>query len=452
MLKTLLLCLSILFVSLVQVSYGAKKVIFISFDGFRHDYLDMAEKEGRNISAFKAIREQGFQAEVQNVMLTLTFPSHYAMATGRTVENHGLVGNNFFDPRYGLAYNYKKNEKNIQSWWFEFGGAEPIWNTNERHGGRSCVVQWVGSEARVHNRLAFATAGVYNMAYSLFNRIDRMLDWLLQPEFNLCMLYFNEPDSAGHSYGPNSSQVMDAVELTNEGVSYLLQRIDQIPELKDNVNIIISSDHGMAYTDCNTQTVNLSHVMDKDVFRFDSSPATLGLWPKNGTNLTEEDFLKRFDNIEHITAYLRKDIPDRYHYKNNRRIAPIFVVADQGWLISTRDSPYVDLCKLHLPLCRFFTSNMKVISALSDGMHGYDNANPEMHPFMVAAGPDIQNFKERQLFHQIDLYPFICALLGLDKPNRIDGLIDRTIPFMKNPPNETFLAKFRNYAGGIITP
>lgn len=83
-------------------------------------------------------------------------------------------------------------------------------------------------------------------------------------------------------------------------------------------------------------------------------------------------------------------------------------------------------------------------------MHGYDNANPEMHPFMVAAGPDIQQFTARQFFHQIDLYPYICAILGLDKPNKIDGLIDRTLPFLKNPPNEDFLKQFRLYASGTL--
>ncbi|VUZ56023.1 unnamed protein product [Hymenolepis diminuta] len=84
-------------------------------------------------------------------------------------------------------------------------------------------------------------------------------------------------------------------------------------------------------------------------------------------------------------------------------------------------------------------------------MHGYDNANPEMHPFMVAAGPDIKQFTDRQIFYQIDIYPLICALLGLDKPNTIDGLIDRAIPFMKNPPNEAFLTQFRKYANGTLT-
>ncbi|VDO02564.1 unnamed protein product [Rodentolepis nana] len=85
-------------------------------------------------------------------------------------------------------------------------------------------------------------------------------------------------------------------------------------------------------------------------------------------------------------------------------------------------------------------------------MHGYDNEFPEMNPFMVASGPDIEQFTERQSFFQIDFYPLVCALLKLDKPNRIDGKIDRVLRFMKNPPSEEFLTQFRKYADGTFQP
>lgn len=35
----------------------------------------------------------------------------------------------------------------------------------------------------------------------------------------------------------------------------------------------------------------------------------------------------------HMTAYLKKDIPDRLHYRNNERIPPIILIADEGWTI-----------------------------------------------------------------------------------------------------------------------
>lgn len=34
-----------------------------------------------------------------------------------------------------------------------------------------------------------------------------------------------------------------------------------------------------------------------------------------------------------LTAYLKSDIPDRLHYRNNDRVQPIILIADEGWTI-----------------------------------------------------------------------------------------------------------------------
>lgn len=38
----------------------------------------------------------------------------------------------------------------------------------------------------------------------------------------------------------------------------------------------------------------------------------------------------------HMTAYLKKDIPDWLHYKNNEFIQEILLIADEGWTIVQR--------------------------------------------------------------------------------------------------------------------
>ena len=35
----------------------------------------------------------------------------------------------------------------------------------------------------------------------------------------------------------------------------------------------------------------------------------------------------------HMRAYMKADIPQRLHYKDNERIQPIILVADEGWTI-----------------------------------------------------------------------------------------------------------------------
>ena len=39
-----------------------------------------------------------------------------------------------------------------------------------------------------------------------------------------------------------------------------------------------------------------------------------------------------------MTVYLKADIPDELHYRNNRRTSPILVVMDEGWHVWTNRS------------------------------------------------------------------------------------------------------------------
>ncbi|VDN26047.1 unnamed protein product [Dibothriocephalus latus] len=73
-----------------------------------------------------------------------------------------------------------------------------------------------------------------------------------------------------------------------------------------------------------------------------------------------------------------------------------------------------------------------------------------MHPFMVASGPDIKVRTGLQHFEQIDIYPMVCALLGLQHPNKIDGRLERVIPFLKTELSKDFVETFEKYESGII--
>ena len=67
------------------------KLLLISLDGFRWDYLS---KNG-SFPNFEHIVENGVTARrgLKNVFLTKTFPNHYSILTGLYAESHGIVGN-----------------------------------------------------------------------------------------------------------------------------------------------------------------------------------------------------------------------------------------------------------------------------------------------------------------------------------------------------------------------
>ena len=65
------------------------------------------------------------------VFVSKTFPNHYSIATGLYVENHGLIGNHFYDSKFDDYYTLSDREKVEDQ---KFYGGEPIWVTAEKQG------------------------------------------------------------------------------------------------------------------------------------------------------------------------------------------------------------------------------------------------------------------------------------------------------------------------------
>ena len=143
----------------------SSKLLLISLDGFRWDYLH------RNLTLdnFHAFAADGVHAKwMTNQFQTKTFPNHWTMVTGLYEESHGIVANKFWDHsgsffgdffskiristekrshlKHFLGHHF--NYVNASSWkdWPEFWGGEPLWITNQRQGGSSGCEFWVGSE------------------------------------------------------------------------------------------------------------------------------------------------------------------------------------------------------------------------------------------------------------------------------------------------------------------
>ena len=69
-------------------------VVILSLDGFRADYQSKA-----NTPTLDKMDAEGLSGCFRPSYPSLTFPNHYAMATGLYPNNHGLVGNEFWDER-----------------------------------------------------------------------------------------------------------------------------------------------------------------------------------------------------------------------------------------------------------------------------------------------------------------------------------------------------------------
>ncbi|OON19088.1 type I phosphodiesterase / nucleotide pyrophosphatase, partial [Opisthorchis viverrini] len=279
---------------------GRTKLLLISFDGFRHDYLDKASSSGVNISGFLKIWGSGFRVScVKNEFVTSTSSNHFSMVTGQHPESHGIVDNSFFDPMLNRTFAFSNGTQAKESVWFDVG-AEPIWVTNQLHGHRTAMTSWTGAFAPIKNILPSISYPAFDPTIPLRKSIDDVIGWL-ETDVNLALLYHIEPDLTGHRYGPDSTEVLKAIGTLNHEVEYLLERVQKSPKLAHSLNIIIASDHGMAEVDPK-RVIVLDDYLNSTMYNSSrESPAVVwGLWPKS-IEPVRSDGLSLLEALTHMT-------------------------------------------------------------------------------------------------------------------------------------------------------
>lgn len=227
----------------------------------------------------------------------------------------------------------------------------------------------------------------YNGSEALSRKVDRVLEWLDLPGLEddslavperpqFIAAYVPNVDSDGHKYGPNSTEIRSTISQVDDMLAKLFSGLQE-RNLTDIVNVVIVSDHGMATTSTE-RVVQLDDLIDMNlVERIDGWPLR-GLRPKRPEDV---DSLKvqletLAENYSHaVEVYTRETMPERYHFSNNDRIAPLWVIPKTGWVIVER--PDFDV--------------QEALASGKDyhprGVHGYNHEHPLMRAIFVARGP-----------------------------------------------------------------
>ena len=103
------------------------------------------------------------------------------------------------------------------------------------------------------------------------------------------------------------------------------------------------------------------------------------------------------------------------HIKNNKRTAPLLLLADPGWLI---DSDFEK--------GEYFKGK-----EFYKGEHGYSNFNRAMNPGFFAFGPCFKRGLNIKNIRIIDLYPIMCQIIGL-RPKKSDGSLNNVKGILKH--------------------
>ncbi|GFF33631.1 uncharacterized pyrophosphatase/phosphodiesterase C725.05c [Aspergillus udagawae] len=382
--------------------------ILISLDGFRADFLD------RGLTpTLKALIADGVSPQYMLPSFpSVTFPNHFTLVTGLYPESHGIVSNTFWDPILKENFHYTDQSISMQpKWW----NAEPLWMTAEKHGLKTGIHMWPGSEAHIGG-VDPTYLDKYNGSEELSRKVDRILELLDLPGAEAESLvvperpqfvaaYVPNVDADGHTFGPNSTEIRNTISQVDSMLAELMSGLRN-RNLTDIVNLVIVSDHGMATT-ATERLIQLDDFIDLGlVDRIDGWPLR-GIRPKK-----PEDLETLQDQLENLTlqyphaveVYTRETMPERYHFSRNDRIAPLWVIPKTGWAIVER--PDFDAQEA-IRTGRVYHPK---------GVHGYDHEHPLMRAIFIAKGPAFPHPPNSRLevFQNINVYNLVCDSLGID--------------------------------------
>lgn len=373
----------------------AQAVVLVSLDAFRWDYLDRPYAVN-----LRKLAATGVHAErMVPSYPSLTFPNHYAIITGLYPDHNGIVSNTMRDATLGSFRMADSAAVHTEAWWT----GEPLWTTAEKQGKHAGAFFWPGSEV--------AHSGVWPSRWMHFNdkfpnaaRVDSVLKWLTLPDTQalaFVALYYSDVDHAGHDFGPASPQVDSAIARVDSMIGRLMDGI-AARGLADRVNLVVVSDHGMIDTPPD-QVIFLDDYISLDDVEITEAAELGQLAPKPGK--LDEVYTKLHGANPHLAVYRKEEVPPRFHYGTNPRIAPLVLMAEPGWEMTTH--------------ARYATRKP------NHAGHGFDNQALPMGASFIAAGPAFRSGYTAPPFQNIHLYDLLCHILGIvPAPN--DGSLDST--------------------------
>ncbi|MUV14022.1 ectonucleotide pyrophosphatase/phosphodiesterase [Noviluteimonas gilva] len=377
----------------------APPVLLVSIDGFRADYLDRGITPNLSRIANAGVRADGMRPSYPS----LTFPNHYTLVTGLRPDRHGVVHNTMRDAQLGAFKANNEAQASDARWW---NGAEPLWVTAQKQGLATATMFWPGSQAPIRG-VRPTHWRAYDSAVPDDARVDQVVEWLSEPRIRFATLYFELLDKTGHDFGPDSPEMQRSIAQIDASIGHLLDQL-QARGLRDRINLVIVSDHGMADVSPG-HVVAIEDMVDAHDAEVVSTGQVVGFAPKRGhAAAAERQLLGRH---AHYECWRKSELPQRWHYGTHPRVPPITCQMDEGWDAILRDA-------------------VARRPAHPRGSHGFDPDLPSMRALFIAQGPAFVPGVRLPLFDNVDVYPLLARLIDVP-PGEHDGSADVFTPALR---------------------
>ncbi|XP_036003196.1 ectonucleotide pyrophosphatase/phosphodiesterase family member 1 isoform X1 [Fundulus heteroclitus] len=392
--------------------FSKPPLLLVSLDGFRAAYL----KDHKNqMPIINRLRTAGTTtSHIRPVYPTKTFPNHYSIVTGLYPESHGIVDNRMYDVTRNASFSLGSEEK-FNSKWYQ---GEPIWITVMKQKLKSATFFWPGSDVAINGSFPNFYKK-YDKNITFEKRLQALFEWLSLPEEerpDFYTLYLEEPDSTGHKYGPQSQEVINALENVDKILGNLMDGL-LTRNLTKCINIVIVSDHGMEVASCERGAFVSTYQQDTSKFDIVRGPAAR-IRPKR---LPEDYFSFDYEGLiknlscrvpdQPMRPYLKENLPKRMHFANNKRIERGHLYMKEGWQAALNSTPGKNC---------------------NGGFHGSDNVFSNMQSIFIGYGPGFKTNTVVAPFENIEIYNLMCDLLGIH-PSPNNGTHGSLNHLLKHP-------------------
>jgi predicted AlkP superfamily pyrophosphatase or phosphodiesterase len=375
-------------------------VVLLSIDGLNVSALGQG-----NSPHLDRIASEGVQARWMSPSYpSITFPNHYTMVTGLRPDGHGIVHNQIEDAELGRFELKDAQAVSNAAWWSD---GIPLWVQASRAGLRTATWAYPGGDAPIGGRQADLHQ-TYDESVALPERMRGMLAWLALPQRpHLLVGYFEQVDQAGHYYGPNSPQYASALRKVDAAVGMLVEGLRERGQLA-RTNLIVVSDHGMAEVPSG-QVIATEDMVAADVAHAVSVGQSVGFEPLPGQHAAaSKALLGAHPNYD---CWPREKLPAHWHYGSHRRVPAIICQMHEGW-----DANTAAVLARRNPGTR--------------GSHGYEITLPSMRAVFIGQGPAFRARTRIEPINNVDIYPLVNHLLGLELPAN-DGDLQALVPALR---------------------
>ena len=405
-----------------------KHLVFASIPGLRQSDLASMPNTQRLFAS-------GVSSRIEHSFPAVTWPSQATMLTGKSPQEHGVVGNGFF----------WRDEAKVEMWtaWNEVIQQPQIWDTLKQHDissaawfpmlSKGCGAEYVCMPAPIHQPDGSEDLWCYTKPQEFYGQLLEKLghfplkhfwgplanikssDWIVESatlaaaEFkpNLFYIYLPHLDYAAQKYGPDSEQAMQTLADLDNTVGAMVSGFEaalgsatghqrSIDWMFASEYVITPVDH-VTYPNRELRSLGLLDVLPQDdgehldvsgskawalvdhqfshVFVKDSDPATI------------EKVVKHFEGVDGIERVLAGN--DRGPLDHERSGDVVLASSSNSWqayywwqdddqapsfarTVDIHRKPGYDPVELHFDMS---TMSVPLDATLIKGSHGYDWKN-----------------------------------------------------------------------------